>query len=69
MLQKKKEGMKWWILLDRESTTDIFREYKYLTNIKTVPTTLKIMNNGGLLKKINREIRRTTGIYGIIPKL
>ena len=61
--------MKWWILLDRESTTDIFREYKYLTNIKTVPTTLKIMNNGGLLKKINREIRRTTGIYGIIPKL
>ena len=41
--------MKSWILLDNESTTDISVESKYLTNIKTVPTTLKLMNNGGLL--------------------
>ena len=41
--------MKSWILLDSESTTDIFRESKYITNIKTVPTTLKFMTNGNLL--------------------
>ena len=40
--------MKKWILLDSESTTDIFGESKYLTNIKTVPTTLKLMTNGCL---------------------
>ena len=37
------------ILLDDEYTADIFGEYKYQTNIKTSPTTLKIMTNGGLL--------------------
>ena len=41
--------MKSWILLDSEYTTDIFGESKYLTNIKTVPTTLEIMTNVGLL--------------------
>ena len=46
---KEKEGMKSWILLDSESTTDIFGESKYITNIKTVPTTLKLMNDGVLL--------------------
>ena len=41
--------MKSWILLDSEYTTDIFGESKYLTNIKTVPTTLNLMTNGSLL--------------------
>ena len=36
--------------MDRNSTTYIFGEYKYLTNIKKVPTTLKLMTNGGLLQ-------------------
>ena len=47
--QEKKEGMKSWVLLDIESTTDIFREYNYLTNIKKVPIKLKFMTNEGLL--------------------
>ena len=47
--QENKEGMTPWILMDSESTTDIFEEYKYLTNIKTVPTTLKLMTNEVLL--------------------
>ena len=38
--------MKSWILLNSKSTTYIFVESKYLTNVKTVPTTLKLMNNG-----------------------
>ena len=42
--------MKSWILLDSESETDTFVEFKYPTNIETVPTKLKFMNNGGLLK-------------------
>ena len=41
--------MKPWVLLDRESTMFIFGEYKYLTNIKTVPTTPKVTTNEGLL--------------------
>ena len=41
--QEKKEGMKSWILLDSEYTTDIFGKSKYLTNIKSVATTLKLM--------------------------
>ena len=52
--QEKKEGMKSWILLDSDSTRDILGYSKYQTNTKTVPTTLKIMNNGGLLRKINK---------------
>ena len=40
--------MKAWILLDSESTTDIFRESKYLTNIKSVPKTLNLITNGYL---------------------
>ena len=43
--------MKSWILLDSELKTDIFGEPKYLTNIKTVSTTLKPLTNVGLLKK------------------
>ena len=35
--------MKSWILLDSEYTTDIFGKSKYLTNIKSVATTLKLM--------------------------
>ena len=42
--------MKSWVLLDSESKTDIFEESKYLTNIKTAPTTLKRMTNGVLFK-------------------
>ena len=41
--------MKSCTLLDSEPTTYIFVESKYLTNIKTVPTTLHLMTNGGLL--------------------
>ena len=41
--------MKSCILLDSKSTTDIFGESKYLTNIKTVSTTLKLVTNGCLL--------------------
>ena len=47
--------MKSWILLDSESTTDIFRESKYITNIKTVPTTLKFMTNGYLIRT-NKQV-------------
>ena len=43
--QDNKEGKKSWILLDSGYTTDIFGESKYLTSIKTVPTTLNIMTN------------------------
>ena len=42
--------MKPWVLLDIKSTTDIFGESKYLTNIKTVPTTLNLRTIGDLLK-------------------
>ena len=41
--------MKYSILLDSESKIDIFGGYKYLTNIKTFTTTMKLMTNGGLL--------------------
>ena len=46
---KKKESMKSWVLLDSDSTTDIFGESKSLNNIKTVTMTLNLMTNGGLL--------------------
>ena len=48
-----------------KSTTDIFGESKYLTNIKTVPTTLNLRTIGDLLKPNKKDIWRTTGIYGI----
>ena len=37
--------MKLWVLLDSESTTDIFGESKYLTGIQIVSTLLKLMTN------------------------
>ena len=43
--KEKIEVTKSWILLDSKSTTDIFGESKYLTDIKTVPITFKCMNN------------------------
>ena len=43
--------MKSWILLDSESTTDIFGGTKYLNNIKTVQKKLKLMNNRDLLTR------------------
>ena len=41
--------MKLWILLDSESTTYVFGESKYLSIIKAVPTTLKLITNGSLV--------------------
>ena len=56
--QEKKEGMKPWVLLDIKSTTDIFGESKYLTDIKTVPKTLRLETNGGLLTTNQHEIKK-----------
>ena len=38
-----------WLGWGRVSTTDIFGESKWRTDIKIVPTKLKLMTNGGLL--------------------
>ena len=59
--QEKKEDVKSWILMDRKSTIDIFGKSKYLTNIKIVSTTLKLMGNGGLLTS-NQQVNLK--IYG-----
>ena len=60
--------MKSWILIDSESTTDIFVEYKYLTNNKTVPTTLNILTNGDLLTKNQQGYLRNYGNVWYHPK-
>ena len=44
-----KQAMRHWLLLDNQSTTDIFCEAKYLTNIKTVEATMKLSTNAGTL--------------------
>ena len=43
------ELMKKWILLDNQSTTDIFCEKNILKNIRKVDETLKLHSNGGIL--------------------
>ena len=46
------------VLLDNQSTTDIFCNLDYLTDIHTVPQTLKLNTNGGVL---------TTNQQGLLP--
>ena len=60
--------MKSWILLDRKSTTYIFGESRYLPNIKTVPTTLKLIINGGLLTKYQQVNFKNYGNAWYHPK-
>jgi len=62
------ELMKSWVLLDNQSTTDIFCDATILEDIKTVDSTLKLHSNGGVLETSKQAILPEYGRVWYSPK-